>query len=725
MGVLNSQILDPKKFEEDYRRRIDQFINGDFEKSGMSKEERKKYMEVIEQFSLRIENLVRDSGKNTAISSWRVFEAPFNYKEIENLDPEILWPYYFRNTILRSVCDYTNKIQEYRDFVGGLDLLKIVDEDPELVREIRHIKEEKARKEEEERLAREMEERDKLNKKNKKKKPAKKGKKGKKEEEEEEERLRKEMEEERRKKEEEEKKQLEDKDTKQEIIFEPFATFNTQLSTLEHDQLTVGCFLEAFIDELSKRENGFIISQQPKNTPEDKFEASKKMNDYLSDVFSSLTANKMVNHLEVIFNKTDADIDTTNLHSSVFKIFKDMDLLGKNLADSTLHNHDKIFPRVKLILDEIKFGEIERLSKLTKDSTNEIEQKLETTEVYSRVQWQIQEFIRKHYLIEFEKIFSEKEELKKWDFSDRIYTEELDEMTLKQKLIDILKDDPNVITHYEEKLGLLYLGFYFKTPPGRCYYKKWKNRDKLIPGFKNWDMNIRGKTDLPEDSLKFFNISEEDYDQIEEQRSLFFPTDGGIIDVTNYNVKFQNKSRIVVKKGRMIFGIKEAYIYGENETSDPINDNSVISNKQIEKDINNEIKGGEESKEGGLSEVIKQHKFKQSVTILEESFVEDSPSKQGCELWYSYDSGTRMHIELEKIDVDVKTLAFEKKIMNKKHLPLTEMKAQVTFSMVSGIVVKINGNRDALMFSVRKISLKNIRIINRKSSPTNSLRPSG
>ena len=53
--------------------------------------------------------------------------------------------------------------------------------------------------------------------------------------------------------------------------------------------------------------------------------------------------------------------------------------------------------------------------------------------------------------------------------------------------------------------------------------------------------------------------------EVSEKRTLFFPSDGSILDVIKLNVSHDNKQRIVVRKNRMTFGIKDTPISTGNQ----------------------------------------------------------------------------------------------------------------------------------------------------------------
>jgi hypothetical protein len=43
-----------------------------------------------------------------------------------------------------------------------------------------------------------------------------------------------------------------------------------------------------------------------------------------------------------------------------------------------------------------------------------------------------------------------------------------------------------MIYEYDKIDDVLYVGFYFKNPPGLVLHKTWENEKNIIPNFQNW-----------------------------------------------------------------------------------------------------------------------------------------------------------------------------------------------------------------------------------------------
>lgn len=107
------------------------------------------------------------------------------------------------------------------------------------------------------------------------------------------------------------------------------------------------------------------------------------------------------------------------------------------------------------------------------------------------IKWNIDEYTRKNYILRFEDLFNKREPLKNWSFGDRVYLEMLDPMTTKQLLLRYLNQDPEILSWKDEKMGNIYLGLYFRSPPGLSLYKQWVLDTELIPDFPGWRQKYR------------------------------------------------------------------------------------------------------------------------------------------------------------------------------------------------------------------------------------------
>lgn len=733
IALLNRQITDPDQFEQDYRSRIQMFIDGDFEKEKSEEEddEVKDFSLIVAKFEKKIEDLARNSKSTEPTATWQCENIHFNWKTLEDKNDQIFWLYYFREEIFRKVISLSNDFQLYLKWLMTLNLIKINKEDPPLIAKLTAEKEAiQKQKDEEARLL--LEEENAKKNKGKKKAPAPKKKKKMTKKEEEEERIRLEEEaEELRLQEIEAAKKLEAEnaktgESKKKQNFVDFEIINTQLSTLKPDQLTAGSFLEAYIDEINAGETGEIISQEVETADLSGIEQKQHIKTYLDDIFAQLTQSKMVNAKEIISHTPlkagMAEFsDINGLKSDIFTINQDLDTLSKYISTAELNNHDRILIREKKLLDNLLINEVERLEEFTDQDDAVIEKALETTEINSKIQWNIEEYTRKNHIIEFEDVFQVNEPMKKWDFGDRVYCEYLDPFTTKQQLISLLNKDPDVLTNYDEKLGLLYMCLYFKTPPGLQFYKQWNSESKLIPNFKNWRNSCKtdfetqleeeerqkelelealeaendkpGKKDKakakkgkaeaekieePEEKLEeelgqlmpfkkepltYVNISEEDYGKVNECRSLFFPTDGSIIDIKKLGIMHKFKARIQVQKNRMLFGIKEAFQDGFNMLSDE--DQAAIAEGDLEiLEVDETVQ--EDLGENNPTEELTEKINGEEPSAMEERLIKPKEITEaegtegfgyknietGCEFWYTYDSRTRLHVELEEVSVD-------------------------------------------------------------------------
>lgn len=188
-----------------------------------------------------------------------------------------------------------------------------------------------------------------------------------------------------------------------------------------------------------------------------------------------------------------------------------------------------------------------------KELTNE--QKMEQTIKNSVVDMDLREYKRKNDILNIEHMFVQEVGLVDWNFSNRIYSEKFDEITLRNYLIDILQKEPEMISRYNKTDDTLYVGFYFKNPPGLVLHKRWDNELNVIPNFQTWIEDFQHNDEL----LKrdYIDLNTDDVGEIYEKRKMLYPEDGSIIDVKKYYIRDQLRSRVLVKKGNWCIGIKE------------------------------------------------------------------------------------------------------------------------------------------------------------------------
>lgn len=641
LKLLKNQTKDSEQFLKEYRAKIEGFISGAIKNPEKSTEDGNS---EIEESANELKELIDEKVRNGKLKGWSAFLFHFDTDKISTT-PEtknVSWEYYFRESLIQRICEMSKLREEYLNWLLNLKLYPISDSDPAVIVEKRKKLEEIQKREEEERLEIERLEKEKNDKKPKKKPDKKQTTKNQQE------------------------TATANDDTQPPEEFQlkespsiaknqqlssfakptEFDVMNNQLLTLSNSQITPGVILEGYLYEiaelLEKNDN-----EKDQEINEDHEEIHRSFYpDYLDKIFAKLISSKLVVGKDILLENKPAVVSTnlTCYDSKNFSIYYDADQLSRIHGDVEFSNRDPVIIKERNIFENIRFPWIDEMFQLAQLNNSKIDAKLEKTVKCSNIERNIPEYLRKYYIMKFEKMFNEKEPLRTWDFSNRVIAEEIDNFTLKQHLLQWIEKDSDIISMKDDKLGLYYLGFYFKSPPGRQYYRQWKNADKLIPSFEKWE---REYSKSPPPKTEFFNISEEEIGEILEQRSLFNPTDGATLDIRTFSVKHRRYSRIIVRKSRMAMGIKEPFDDGNRELT------TIVTNKiseEKEESISEEGEGNEiESQEHNISEELQEQGERK------EEFPEE-----GCEYWLRYDSGTRVHAEIEPIVVEEYALASDK-----------------------------------------------------------------
>merc|ERR1712151_761613 len=113
-------------------------------------------------------------------------------------------------------------------------------------------------------------------------------------------------------------------------------------------------------------------------------------------------------------------------------------------------------------------------------------QKMQQTIKNSCIDMNLQDYHRKNHIINLENMFNNKVGLINWDFSDRTYFEKFDQHAMRSYLLNILRQEPEMVFDYNKTEDVLYVGFYFKNPPGLVLNKRWENDKNIIPNFQTW-----------------------------------------------------------------------------------------------------------------------------------------------------------------------------------------------------------------------------------------------
>ena len=235
--------------------------------------------------------------------------------------------------------------------------------------------------------------------------------------------------------------------------------------------------------------------------------------------------------------------------------------------------------------------------------------KLKKSEIYPFLDVGIPLYEKYQVIKLYENVFHQAIPEQKFDFSDRIYSEIMNQDLLIQTLSNAMLYDCECFDYYNERDDSLFFAIYYRCPRGRVYRKNWSYRYLSKPDFDNWinvykaqnlqdysnqenpskksslvqkthppsgkeqqvsNINNNVETgeqiNLKEDEHKDINFSADDailykgddvkIGTVSERIKYMFPADNGIFINKTIHYGIFNSFTSYVKKDNLVFGIK-------------------------------------------------------------------------------------------------------------------------------------------------------------------------
>ena len=91
----------------------------------------------------------------------------------------------------------------------------------------------------------------------------------------------------------------------------------------------------------------------------------------------------------------------------------------------------------------------------------------------------------------FEQLLKDENPEREYDFLRRNYTEDMDQATFRQTLVEAMRLCPDVNTHYFDKEDALLVALNFKNPPGRLLRRQWTYPVKTLPDLATWRQFVK------------------------------------------------------------------------------------------------------------------------------------------------------------------------------------------------------------------------------------------
>ncbi|CAG9328564.1 unnamed protein product [Blepharisma stoltei] len=249
---------------------------------------------------------------------------------------------------------------------------------------------------------------------------------------------------------------------------------------------------------------------------------------------------------------------------------------GNNSAAASSRN--KRFPMGDLIQDiENKFIKNLRVPGTKRYMMPDIPQKsqvlrdAERCEIYPFSSLEYPELERALLITKFEQIMAEFTGCS-FDFSDREYTEKMNELILGQTISKALISEPDIITGYYQRDDSLLLALQYKILDGRSNQRVWEGQWRVRPNFHQWHKYFKDVENVP---AEFYDIFEGKVGPILEKTKLMFPTDGSVFKIKEYaigptipnenqrDLLYSSRFQSLVYKDNTFLGIRKGKELGE------------------------------------------------------------------------------------------------------------------------------------------------------------------
>ncbi|CAD8197924.1 unnamed protein product [Paramecium octaurelia] len=525
-GVDMNQIEQPEEFQDDFEKRMEEFVPPPPIKRQYS-EESLNYAaserSVIEEFkSVRASSLPSDPLRQLTI------------KELildMDLDAEEETIKQFYETIFEEICQFSIDQQQYAEWIANKKPIPLINKeapkDP-FDLEVERIKHEAQLAEEQQKAAEEAILAEK-NKKGAKKEPKKN---------EAELEAERQAEAEKHRLNELRKQQIQDAidqqlkmKTKLHLQY-----YKRQLSDVQLQKVGPGTLLECLLDQLQAESTYLTNSQVPPS---------------LEDQDDSDQVNRILTGLKGQGNESVKNRKQEQVTESPKQLILDeCDWIEMRAYFAQLHDQQLVVEREHKIFDNLCYPGIDRQGMPEIPEKSEKMRKAIKAKLHPFVNVDVNEFERRQLLLQFEELLKENEPEKEWHFGDRIYMERHNRNTLRQKFYEALLNDPQVIMKYLPDDDALMICCYYKNPPGRTLRKKWSAEWRVLPNLEYYIQVRNFNSDY------FYDIDYQKIGAITERCKIMYPTDNSLILATKFTVGEQERLRYRVIKENIVFGIQ-------------------------------------------------------------------------------------------------------------------------------------------------------------------------
>jgi hypothetical protein len=364
--------------------------------------------------------------------------------------------------------------------------------------------------------------------------------------------------------------------------------------------------------------------------------------------------------------------------------------------DLMLHNKDKIFLREGLLLKYLTLPVISSFMHALSQATRDlIKESIRFTEERAKIESNLFEFERLQNIVQFEQMFNNQVGMIDWNFKNRSIVEQLNPSEFSQWLAKHVQHEPEIITSINPQTGGLYIGLYFKSPPGRVLYRRWEGEKNAIPSFKTFQQ-LADKTT----SKSYFNLAEDQFGVLSERRTLLMPSDCIRADIRVSTVAFKEISRVLVYKRDLVLGLKAPVEVDDVALKDIIK-RETMTLRQPKTESSKKSEAEEGSSETGRAEELNNLTELQIDTIEEvqniDKLFEDAKKHYTTagELFIEFDK-YRVLFETSYVRLDIEDLEMEKKLCIGKELKSARFLSSMTIHKPDGRKIKVDGNGNVI-----------------------------
>jgi hypothetical protein len=313
----------------------------------------------------------------------------------------------------------------------------------------------------------------------------------------------------------------------------------------------------------------------------------------------------------------------------------------------------QISERQKLTINSVSLPVLKEFYKFDiKDSHNLEKKRLKETRELSSVKIPLIDYRNLQHLLAYEKAFNQSVGFKNWSFRDRIVWEELTSDQFSQLLTDNLRQEPEVLSFHDKETDCLHLAFFFKSVPGRIFFKKWKAEGNVVPSYHTFlkmDEASRARKN-------YLHLSEDEVGEILEKRILAMPADNSQVDIRVASAFHRSLPRVVVNKRDVTLGISPSYEFDTHTLRDIVRRETSSSEDKTQ---NSKVDLVEDRvNETGISATTPREEepspHDEAADLLLEEQVQQLKThmNSACELFINFDNNPRLLFETSLMRVD-------------------------------------------------------------------------